>query len=239
MTSAPPPASPTSLAARWPALPWVAPFAVFMLCLASLPALAVPEPWQGALRLGIPALVLLAVSRPQLAALRVTRPVASTLLGVAVFVLWVLPDQVVPGWREHWLFSNALTGGTGAAGAAGASDAILRDPLQVTMRVARAALLVPVVEELFWRGWLPRWLVRSDWQGVAPGTFTPMAFLLSAALFASEHGPYWEVGLACGLLYNAWMARTRSLGDLILVHAVTNGALAAFVMATGQVAYWG
>lgn len=236
MTASPQASSLAALIDRWPAVPWVAPFAVFMLCLAGLPALAVPEPWQGALRLGIPALVLLAVSRPQLTALRVTRPVASTLLGLAVFVLWVLPDQLVPGWREHWLFSNALTGGTGAAGA---SDAILRDPLQVTMRVARAALVVPVVEELFWRGWLPRWLVRSDWQGVAPGTFTRMAFLLSAALFASEHGAYWEVGLACGLLYNAWMARTRSLGDLILTHAVTNGALAAFVMATGQVVYWG
>jgi CAAX prenyl protease-like protein len=228
-----------SLTARWPALPWVAPFLVFMLLLAGLPALQVPEPWQGALRLLIPALVVLAVARQPLAGLRVTRPVASTLLGVAVFVLWVLPDQLVPGWRSHWLFSNALTGGTGAAAAAGSADAILQDPLQLVMRVARAALVVPVVEELFWRGWLPRWLVRSDWQGVPLGTFTRLAFLLSAALFASEHGSYWEVGLACGLVYNAWMARTRSLGDLILTHAVTNGALAAFVLATGQVAYWG
>lgn len=238
MTPPDAPAAPSPLAAlvtRWPALPWVAPFAVFMLLLAGLPALGAPEPWQGALRLAIPALVLLLVARPPLAALRVTRPVASTVLGLAVFALWVLPDQLVPGWRGHWLFTNALTG----APATGAADALLHDPLQATLRVLRAVLLVPVVEELFWRGWLPRWLVRSDWQQVPPGTFTRLAFVATAALFASEHGPYWEVGLACGVLYNAWMAHTRSLGDLVLTHAVTNGALAAFVLATGQVAYWG
>lgn len=225
----------TTLAARWPSLPYVAPFAAFMAVLAGAPALGVAEPWQGLLRLGVPALVLLALSRPQLAALRVTRPVASTALGVAVFALWVLPDQLVPGWREQWLFSNDLTGGPPDPAP---MAALLGDPLQVTLRVARAALLVPVVEELFWRGWLPRWMARTDWQTVRPGSYTRSAFLVTAILFASEHGSYWDVGLACGVAYNAWMAHTRSLGDLVLAHAVTNGALAAFVLATGQVGYW-
>jgi CAAX prenyl protease-like protein len=226
-----------ALVARWPTLPWVAPFAVFMLLLAGLPALGVPEPWQGALRLGVPTLVLLTLSRAPLASLRVTRPVASTLLGLAVFGVWVLPDQLVPGWRTHWLFTNPLTGAPPAA--AGAATAVLHDPLQLGLRVVRAAVLVPVVEELFWRGWLPRWLVQGAWQRVPVGTFTRTAFVLSALLFASEHGPYWEVGLACGVAYNAWLAHTRALGDLVLAHAVTNAALAAFVLVTGQVAYWG
>lgn len=223
-----------ALAARWPALPWVAPFAVFMLLLAGLPALGVPEPWQGMLRLGVPALVLLTLSRAPLASLRVTRPVASTLLGLAVFGVWVLPDQLVPGWRSHWLFANPLTGGP-----PGSDGVVLQEPWQLVLRVVRAAVLVPLVEELFWRGWLPRWLVQGEWQRVPMGTFTRAAFVLSALLFASEHGAYWEVGLACGVAYNAWLAHTRALGDLVLAHAVTNAALAAFVLATGQVAYWG
>ncbi len=223
-----------ALAARWPALPWVAPFAVFMLLLAGLPALGVPEPWQGALRLGVPTLALLTLSRPTLMALRVTRPVASTLLGLAVFGVWVLPDQLVPGWRDHWLFTNPVTGGP-----PGADSAVLQEPWPLVLRVVRAAVLVPLVEELFWRGWLPRWLVQGEWQRVPMGTFTRAAFVLSALLFASEHGAYWEVGLACGVAYNAWLAHTRALGDLVLAHAVTNAALAAFVLATGQVAYWG
>jgi membrane protease YdiL (CAAX protease family) len=57
-------------------------------------------------------------------------------------------------------------------------------------------------------------------------------------LFAAEHGPYWEVGLLCGVIYNWWMWRTRSLGDLILVHAVTNLALSLFVIATQRWTFW-
>ena len=55
---------------------------------------------------------------------------------------------------------------------------------------------------------------------------------------AAEHGPYWEVGLACGMIYNWWMWRTRSLGDLILVHGTTNLALSLFVIATGRWTFW-
>jgi membrane protease YdiL (CAAX protease family) len=57
-------------------------------------------------------------------------------------------------------------------------------------------------------------------------------------LFASEHGAFWDVGLAAGILYNWWMVRTRSLADCILAHAVTNGCLAAYVLAGGHWQYW-
>jgi CAAX prenyl protease-like protein len=114
----------------------------------------------------------------------------------------------------------------------------LADPLVLTLRFARAALLVPVVEELFWRDWLPRWLANPSWQDIPPGHYTRLGFIGTAVLFAAEHGPFWEVGLLCGLVYNAWMWRTRSLGDLILVHAVTNAALGAVVLRTGRYEFW-
>ena len=53
-----------------------------------------------------------------------------------------------------------------------------------------------------------------------------------AALFASEHGSYWEVGLAAGILYNWWVVRTRNMADCILAHAVTNAILSAYVLLT-------
>ena len=62
------------------------------------------------------------------------------------------------------------------------------------------------------------------------GTWSAQAFWIVALLFASEHGPYWDVGLAAGALYNWWMLRTRSLGDLIVAHAVTNACLSAYVV---------
>jgi membrane protease YdiL (CAAX protease family) len=57
-------------------------------------------------------------------------------------------------------------------------------------------------------------------------------------LFVSEHGELWDVGLAAGLAYNWWMRRTRSLGDLILAHAVTNACLSAYVLTSGRWEYW-
>ena len=60
----------------------------------------------------------------------------------------------------------------------------------------------------------------------------------TALLFAAEHGPFWDVGLLAGIIYNWWMRRTKSLGDLVLVHAVTNLALSLYVIATRSWGFW-
>lgn len=216
------------------ATPWVAPFAVFMIWLAIGPSLNIPQPWESIARVGVLLVVLLTVSRDIVFSLRVKHIVASVLLGLAVFVMWVAPDQLFPGYRSHWLFQNSVTGTITTS----IPEAELQDLLVVSLRVFRAAILVPILEELFWRGFLPRWIVNNEWWKVPPGTYNTLAFVGTALLFASEHGPFWEVGLLCGLIYNWWMWRTRSLGDLVLVHGVTNAALATFVLVTKQYAYW-
>ena len=95
-----------------------------------------------------------------------------------------------------------------------------------------------MIEELFWRAWLMRWLISPQFEEVPLGTWSAQSFWIVAVLFASEHGSYWDVGLAAGIIYNWWMLRTRSLGDLILAHAVTNGCLCAYVIAFGKWEYW-
>ena len=97
---------------------------------------------------------------------------------------------------------------------------------------------VPILEELFWRGWLLRWMIHQEFTKVQIGAYTASAFWTVALLFASEHGPYWEVGLAAGLIYNWWLIRTKNLADCIVAHAVTNGALSAYVLLTGNWQYW-
>jgi len=158
----------------------------------------------------------------------------SVLLGVGVFALWIAPDALFPGYRGHWLFSNAILG----AVSPGLSEAVRGDALVLLLRGLRAALLIPIIEELFWRAWLMRWLISSDFETVPLGKYSASAFWIVAILFASEHGPYWEVGLATGILYNWWMTRTRSLGDLILTHGVTNLCLSVYVVAAGKWEYW-
>lgn len=177
--------------------------------------------------------VLLAASRRAIA-LRPSHGLSSALLGVAVFAAWILPELLFPGYRRHWLFHNAVLG----AGSPAFEGAPHRDPFFLIFRVAGSVLLVPIVEELFWRAWMMRRLISARFERVAPGTYSAESFWLTALLFASEHGPYWDVGLAAGIAYNWWMLRTKSVADCILAHAVTNGCLAAYVLVRGQWQYW-
>jgi hypothetical protein len=106
------------------------------------------------------------------------------------------------------------------------------------LRAFGCTAVAPPIEELFWRGWLMRWLTSHDFRKVPLGACTRFAFWAVAILFAAEHGPYWEVGLAAGIIYNWWLMRTKNLADCILAHAVTNGLLSAYVLLTGQWQYW-
>lgn len=166
--------------------------------------------------------------------LRPRQWISSILVGVGVFIIWVAPEVIWPGYRQSWIFNNALTG----QAVSSVPEAWRGLPLVLISRALRAIVLVPVIEELFWRGWLMRWLVDTHFESVPLGTYTRYAFWTSAVLFASVHGAYWEVGLVAGLIYNWWMVRTKSLGDCILAHAVTNAILSAYVVGKGEWQYW-
>ncbi len=218
---------------RHPAAPYTAPFVYFLLCLAVLPKLGLAPRAELAFWLVSGLAVTWLFSRGLLR-MRFAAPAASAAVGVAVFALWIAPDMLFPGWCSHWLFSNPLLGEVKATLAGAAAQ----DTLALWLRTARAVVLVPVVEELFWRGWLMRWIENPDFERVPLGSWHSRAFWITAVLFALEHGVYWEVGLLAGIVYNAWMVRTKNLGDLILAHAVTNACLSAWIVATRRFEYW-
>jgi CAAX prenyl protease-like protein len=195
--------------------------------------LPLPELADQVLRVAVMTLILLFIARPVLD-FTVQRWAASIAIGIAVFVLWIGPDLLFPDYRRHWLFDNAVTGSAhgSLSGAAQGHIGVL------ALRTLRAVAIVPIIEELFWRAWLMRWLIDPNFKKVALGAYTPLSFWAVAILFASEHGSYWDVGLITGVIYNWWMLRTRSLGDLILTHAVTNACLSAYVIAAGKWEYW-
>lgn len=211
---------------------WVGPFAVFAIWLALDKYIPLAYPAKELARDGVLIAAIFGFSRHVLPT-RAPYWLASIALGLAVFALWIAPDSLFPAWRSHWLFQNGITGRLKTS-----IPPTELTPLMLVLRTARAALLVPVIEELFWRGWLVRWLQDSRFDRVPLGQFTPLAFWATTLLFAAEHGPYWELGLVCGMIYNWWMWRTKSLGDLIVVHAVTNLALSLYVIAFARWTYW-
>ena len=177
--------------------------------------------------------LLIFYSRPVIE-LRPRFLVASAVLGVVVFVIWIGPDVLFPEYRRLPLFQNSLTGLSQTS----LPLASLSDPVVLALRVLQAVVIVPIVEELFWRAWLMRWLINTDFRRVPLGAYAPFAFWITAILFASEHGPYWDVGLITGIIYNLWMIRSKSVADCILMHAVTNGILSIYVISTAQWQYW-
>jgi CAAX prenyl protease-like protein len=215
---------------RHPAIPWVLPFGVFILMLAVQPYVPLPAP----LRFVVSMAAIFAVSREPLR-IRPSSPLLSILLGLAVFVIWIGPDLIAPAWRISILFNNPVVGHP----AGNTPPALKSDPWFLSFRIAISVIAVPILEELFWRGWLMRWLINSDdFRRVPLGKYAPAAFWLTALLFAAEHGSFWDVGLVTGAIYNWWMVRTRNLWDCIIAHAVTNGALAVYVVLAGQWQYW-
>lgn len=107
------------------------------------------------------------------------------------------------------------------------------------LRLVRLAVVVPLLEEVFWRGFLLRYLIREDFESVAFGTFSWLSFGLVTVFFALEHQPAdYAAAFVTGALYN-WIAiRTRSLSSCILAHAITNLLLGIYIMTTRQWGFW-
>lgn len=216
-----------------PSVTYILPFVVFMLFLAVGRYLPLSPAIESPLRVCLLAAVCW-LCWPAECSFVPRAPIATVLLGVAVFALWIAPDVLVPGYRQSLLFNNHLFG----IGQSSSPDASHWSAWLLSWRFARAALIVPIVEELFWRAWLLRWVIRVDFWRVPMGTYETKSFFVVAGLFALEHGSYWDVGLLTGILYNWWMVRTKSVADCILAHAVTNACLSAYVIARGQWQYW-
>lgn len=223
-----------TLMSKYPSLPYVAPFGVFvgflMLEKFAPGGTVVLYP----IRVIVVLAVLICCSRSVMD-FRVTSALGSILLGVAVFVIWIGPDMLWPHYRSFWLFTNSVTGSVNSSVPAAVRSSVSF----IFFRTFGCAILVPILEELFWRGWLTRWLIDGqDFRRVPLGAYTASSFWIGSVMFASEHGPFWDVGLIAGIAYNWWMCRNKSLADCTLTHAVTNGCLSIYVLVTGEWQYW-
>jgi CAAX prenyl protease-like protein len=111
------------------------------------------------------------------------------------------------------------------------------DWLLAAIRIAGAALVVPVMEELFWRSFLMRWVDAADFESVKPSELSLKSFVITVVLFGVEHN-LWLAGIVAGAAYSLLYMRHRNLWSPILAHAVTNGLLGVWVVRTGSWSYW-
>lgn len=109
----------------------------------------------------------------------------------------------------------------------------------VILRFLRLVVIVPLVEEVFWRGFLLRYFVREEFHTVPIGTFSWLSFALVTMGFGFAHSPAdWVAGLIAGALFNAVAYWTKSLASCVFCHAVTNAFLGVWIMKTEQWGFW-
>jgi len=107
----------------------------------------------------------------------------------------------------------------------------------VLVRIIGSSLVIPVVEELAFRGFLLRWLVSPDFERVPPRAWTWSAVLLSSFAFGALHG-HWILGTFAGLVFAVVLLARGRLSDAILAHGLTNAGIAATVLAFGRWDLW-
>ena len=149
----------------------------------------------------------------------------SIAVGLAVFVAWIHLDAP---WMQ--------IGESAAAFVPVTAQGALDWPL-IAVRWIGAALLVPVMEELFWRSFLMRWLQAPVFEGVDPRRIGLKAVVLSTFVFMLAH-PLWLAAIVAGLAYAALYRATGRLWTAVIAHAVTNGALGIWVVYTRQWQFW-
>ncbi|MEN3371190.1 MAG: protease family protein [Verrucomicrobiota bacterium] len=149
-------------------------------------------------------------------------------IGLLVFLLWIAPQQFLGFAPRRIGFDPGIFADQSAAYWA-----------TVVFRFVRLVLVVPLVEEIFWRGFLLRYLINEEFYRVEFGKFSWLSFAIVTAAFAFSHSPAdWIAALITGALYNFVAYRTRSLTSCILAHAVTNLALGVWIMVTRQWGFW-
>ena len=148
--------------------------------------------------------------------------------GLVVLAIWISPQ---------WLF-----------GAAARTDGFNPDTFAISpalwwatvvLRFVRLVIIVPLLEEIFWRGFLLRYLIKEDFARVAFGTFSWFSFGVVTVMFGLAHwGPDFLPALLTGAIYNLVAIRTKSLAACVLAHTVTNLGLGIYIMQTRQWGFW-
>ncbi|PLY46357.1 CAAX prenyl protease-related protein [Janthinobacterium sp. ROICE36] len=143
--------------------------------------------------------------------------------GLVVFLLWI---NLNAGWMSIG----------SADGFDPRNDGRIEWTL-VVLRIAGAALVVPVMEELFWRSFLLRWIDSPDFLAFQPRLASAKAFVISVVLFGLEHN-LWLAGIVAGVAYSLLYMRSQNLWSPILAHGVTNGVLGLWIISGGHWTYW-
>lgn len=157
-------------------------------------------------------------------------------VGIGVFVMWVGLDPLFirlglgtyPKWNIGGGPWNPFAQFGDSAGLAW---------FFVVVRIVGSSLVVPMLEEVFFRSFVYRYIVKADFLSVPLGMFALRPFIFTSVLFAAEHRE-WLAGLLCGFAYQGLVCWKKRIGDAMTAHAITNLLLGLWVVWRGQWQFW-
>lgn len=154
-------------------------------------------------------------------------------VGIAMFGLWVGLDPFLP--KNHLLFTPTPGDEWNPFARYGAGSGM--GWFFVAVRLFGSSIVVPPLEEVFWRSFLYRYSIRTNFLSLPLNLFHPTAFIVISLCFGLEHYE-WAAGFLCGMAFQWLVISKNRLGDAITAHAITNFLLGLWVVGRGAWQFW-
>jgi CAAX prenyl protease-like protein len=179
--------------------------------------------------------------RPLIAEMRWAFSWAAVVVGVGVFAAWV-------GISGDWATQDSLWVKLGITSAPKTSAAVWNPHALfgqgsavawffIAVRILGSTLVVPPLEELFYRSFLYRYIANQNFLSVPLDKFLPLPFLATTCVFGFAHNE-WLAGILCGAAYQWLVLRSNRLGEAMTAHAITNFLLGVWVVWRGDWKFW-
>ncbi|MDZ4198714.1 MAG: CAAX prenyl protease-related protein, partial [Kiritimatiellia bacterium] len=222
----------------------VAPLAAWFALMAGLGE--PPAAWKYAVRVAL-GLLLLVAARPWRGypAARIRNLPLAFGIGMLVFVIWVFPESPWLAERAPGLYRFYVRYLVGLIPFGQMPEPLTAFPYapeicgwpMALVRLAGSAVVISIIEEFFYRGFLYRWMLGNKFLEVDPGRRDWTTLLIISLVFASSHNQ-WFAALLCGWLYGWLYIKTRDIWAPCFAHIVTNFVLGLYVLTTGAYHFW-
>ncbi|MFT3991771.1 MAG: CAAX prenyl protease-related protein [Luteolibacter sp.] len=171
--------------------------------------------------------------------------VTGAIFGAVGIGIWLLPTTLF----DHWKLTQNPGGLLEFLGVVQRKDGfdphLFENPAaywtSLTLRFFRAAVVVALMEEIFWRGFLMRFVL--DWEGdywKQPfGRAHWISYLVVTGLFVMAHGAADRpAALVYGSMTYLLCVWSKNLGACVVMHAVANFLMGVYIMAYGKYGLW-
>jgi len=139
--------------------------------------------------------------------------------GIGVGILWIATDPTANARSSLQLWLGSLPWWLALT--------------WIALRALNTVVLVPIAEELAFRGYLYRAIAARGFDGSAPYQFNWLALCISSLLFGLMH-QRWIAGALSGAVYCLLACRSNKLADAVVAHGISNAAIVFWAFAAGQ-----